>query len=82
MLTRAVAIDIPSKGIVRLTVRCVKNGHLSLVKLVHFAKDPAAVIANHLPGDFVRVNGSVQTTKEERNGETRFYQSYVASELY
>ena len=75
------AVDIPTKNIVRLTVRCVKNGRPSFVTIIHFSKEPAKVVAEHLPGTFVRVSGSVQTSKNEKGGETKYYQSYVASEL-
>lgn len=77
-----VSIDIPNKNLVRLTVRCVKNNRISFVQLVHFSKFPEKVIAEYLPGDFVRVLGSVQTTKQEKNGEMRYYQSYVVTELH
>ena len=75
------AIDIPAKNIVRLTVRCVKNKRQSFVTIIYFSKNPANVIAEHLPGSFVRVSGSVQTTRNEKRGETRYFQNYVASEL-
>lgn len=75
------AIDIPTRNIVRLTVKCVKNGRTSFVTLSYFSKEPAKVIAEHLPGTFVRASGSVQTSKTEKDGVTKHYQSYVASEL-
>ena len=79
---KVLEVDIPSKNIVRFTVHTIKNGHNSFVKLTYFSKDPASVISQHLPGSFVRVNGSIQTTRSEKNGEIRYFQSYVASELH
>lgn len=75
-------VDVPSKNIVRFTVHTVKNGRNSFVKLTYFSKDPAIVISQHLPGSFIRVNGSIQTTRSEKNGNVRYFQSYVASELH
>lgn len=75
------AIDIPTRNMVRFTVKCVKNGRPSFVNLAFFSKEPAKVVAAHLPGSFVRVSGSVQTSKTTKNGEVHHYQSYVASEL-
>ena len=78
---RISAIDIPSKNVVRITVVCPKNGRISFVTVSHFAKDPAKVIADHLPGSFVRVYGNVSTSKVVKGKDTRYYQSYIASEL-
>ena len=76
-----VSVDIPSKNVARFTVRCHTNGHLSLIPIVYFSKDPAKVVAEHLPGTFVRAYGSVQTSKTVKNGASRYYQSYIATEL-
>ena len=77
-----VSVDIPSKNIVRFTVKCYKNGHPSFIPLVHFTKNPTRVVAEHLPGSFVRAYGSVQTSRTEKNGVTHYHQSYVATELH
>ena len=75
------SIDIPTKNIVRLTVKCIKNGRPSFVTLIFFSQEPAKVVAAHLPGSFIRASGCVQTSKSTKGGETSHYQSYVASEL-
>ena len=76
------SIDVPSKNIVRLTVRCVKNNRISFVQLVYFSNYPEKVITEYLPGTYVRVIGHIQTDKQEKNGEMRYYQSFVVSELH
>lgn len=76
------AIDIPTSSIVRFTVRCVKNGRISFVVLIHYSKNPMAIIQSHLPGSFVRVSGSVQTQKITKGNKTNYYQNYTVTELH
>ena len=77
-----VSIDIPAKNIVRFTVKTVKNGRPSFVELSLYSKETAKIVSEHLPGSFVRVSGTVQTSRStNKKGETKYYQSYVVSEL-
>ena len=74
-------ISLPARNVVRITVKCTKNGRPSFVRMVYFTKSPEKIIAEHLPGNYIRVYGIVQTTKQEKNGEKLYQQSYIITEM-
>lgn len=78
-----VSVGTATPGILVITVRTNKNGRPSFVSLTRFVnnKNGANAVADVQVGDFVYAVGHVQTHKSDKNGEAKYFQNYVVSEL-
>lgn len=62
-----------------VTVLTRKNNRLSLVTLAYYTNNAQAFTDNYKVKDEVFVIGNIQTAKKNFNGETRYFQNYVAT---
>lgn len=64
-----------------ITLRTHKNGHVSFVRLVHFAKNMDKLLSELHPGDFVCGVGCVQTAKKNTKKGVSHFEDFVVLEL-
>jgi hypothetical protein len=74
-------IDCPSDGLIKMRIMVRKNGRISFVTLAHYTNTPEKILATIHAHDHVCAVGCVQTAKKNINGETRFFENYVATEI-
>jgi hypothetical protein len=74
-----ISIEKAYKNLVKLKVLTKKNDRISFVTLVHYTDDPDAILNQFAKDDDVCIIGCVQTTKKENNGETHYFENYVAN---
>ena len=72
-------IDKPFHNLVKLKVLTHKNDRISFVTMVHYTDNPNAILDKIAKDDFVNIVGCVQTSKKESNGETHYFENYVAT---
>lgn len=75
-------IDCPAHNMVKLTIRTVKNGHVSFGEFVYYS-DNAVNVANAMkPDERIYAIGCVQTSRTtSATGETEYHQDYVLTEI-
>lgn len=66
-------------NLIRLKVLTNKNSRISFVTLVHYTETPDDILEQFKKDDNICVIGCVQTTKKEKNGETHYFENYVAN---
>lgn len=70
-----------TENLFNVTVFTKKNNRISFVTLSYYTHEPDKFVENISVKDNVYVIGNVQTTKKEINGEMRYFQNYVATEI-
>ena len=78
---QVMSIESPAANMVRMVVKTYKNNHISFVKLVHFSKNFAEILSEIHPQDYVCGVGCVQTSKNETEKGTVYYEDYVLLEI-
>ena len=53
--------------------------HCFFVTIVHYTDNPNENLEKFRKDDVVCILGCVQTTKKEKNGETHYFENYVAN---
>ena len=74
-------ISTPARNLVKLTLHTVKNGRSSLVQVSYYTKEVGKVMERIRVKDNVCGIGSVQTSKKEIRGETRYLETIVLTDL-
>ena len=78
---KLIAIEKVYRNLIRLKVLTRKNDRISFVTLVYYTDEPDVILNQFAKDDDVCVIGCVQTTKKENNGETHYFENYVANSI-
>lgn len=76
-----VDIATPSKNLVRINIRTMKNGRQSSVRAFYFTQDVGQVMADFRVGDNICAIGNIQTNKKEKDGKVNYYENVVLKEV-
>lgn len=74
-------IECPVDNMFRIIIMTKKNNHLSFIPTIFYTKEPEKVLKTIHVNDYVYALGMVQTPRKENNGETKYYENYVLSEI-
>jgi hypothetical protein len=78
---KLIAIEKVYRNLIRLKVLTRKNDRISFVTLVYYTDEPDIILNQFAKDDDVCIIGCVQTTKKENNGETHYFENYVANSI-
>lgn len=70
-----------TENLFNVVVFTKKNDRVSFVTVSYYTKNPEAFVNSIKVKDSVYVLGNVQTVKKEINGEVRYFQNYVATDI-
>ncbi len=74
-------ISSPVEGLIRLTVKTIKNNRVSFVAMTFFTQEVGKVLENIRVNDNVCALASIQTRKKKSKGEVRHYENVVVHDL-
>lgn len=68
-------------NIVKMKVLTTKHDRISFVSLVYYTDNPDQILEQFKVEDTVHINGCIQTTKKESNGEIHHFENYVINTI-
>lgn len=75
------SIVTPSSDVIRITLRTVKNGRTSIVQAFYHTKEVGKYMQQIRVNDYICGVGSLQTAKKIKDGETKYYENVVFTDL-
>ena len=64
-----------------MKVLTTKHDRISFVSLVYYTDNPDQILEQFKVEDTVHINGCIQTTKKESNGEIHHFENYVINTI-